>query len=135
MTDIDESMEYVKDFYTCMDGEGLDREDIGRHFRNVYGLAYQKLNGYAVHNTEVLLFVMGFQGGTVHQVAKYLETTTDDILYADNERMQDLMRKAQKLGRSRKLSEEKMSEAIFGAGNHDFNPESAVLPVLVLAAE
>jgi len=46
-------------------------------------------------NTTVLMFIMGFQGGTVHQCAKHLNTTTDDILNATSERMEDLMREAQ----------------------------------------
>jgi hypothetical protein len=47
-------------------------------------------------NTEILLFICGYQGGTVHQLASSLGTTADDILNADYDKMQSLMRQAQK---------------------------------------
>lgn len=56
------------------------------------------MNGY-VPNTLALCFALGWQGGTVHQVAKELETTVDVILVADDERMAELLRKAQAKGR------------------------------------
>jgi len=55
-----------------------------------YGLR-QKLS-----NAEILMFVRGWQGGTIHQIADELETTVYDIADADYDRMQDLMRLAQK---------------------------------------
>lgn len=48
-----------------------------------------------IQNMMILMFIMGFQGGTVHQCAEYLGTTTDDILSATPGRMEDLMRQAQ----------------------------------------
>lgn len=46
-------------------------------------------------NTHVLCFVLGWQGGTIHQVAKLLGVTTSDICNADYDRMGDLCRMAQ----------------------------------------
>jgi len=46
-------------------------------------------------NTEILMFVRGWQGGTVDQIAAELGVTTLDIINADYDRMQDLMRLAQ----------------------------------------
>jgi hypothetical protein len=46
-------------------------------------------------NTEILCFVLGWQGGTVHQTAERLGVTTDDILNATPERMRELCRLAQ----------------------------------------
>jgi hypothetical protein len=48
-----------------------------------------------MYNTEVLCFVLGWQGGTVHQIAEVLNVTTDAILSADWETMQWLCRLAQ----------------------------------------
>jgi len=48
-------------------------------------------------NTEILCFVLGWQGGTVHQVAQCLMVTTDTILKADANVMHDLCRTAQKV--------------------------------------
>ena len=52
-----------------------------------------------VSNTVVLMFILGWQGGTIHQVAKELNVTTDDILFADHEKMGTLMRIAQQKGK------------------------------------
>jgi phenylacetate-coenzyme A ligase PaaK-like adenylate-forming protein len=49
----------------------------------------------AVPNSVVLMFVRGWQGGTIHQIAAELGVTVQDILVADLDRMQDLMRLAQ----------------------------------------
>ena len=49
----------------------------------------------AVPNSIVLMFIFGWQGGTVHQVAETLNVSVLDILNADFDRMQDLMRMAQ----------------------------------------
>ena len=50
----------------------------------------------SVTNLVALQFAIGYQGGTVHQMAKALRVNTDDILNADDERMGDLLRLAQK---------------------------------------
>ena len=50
----------------------------------------------SVTNLVALQFAMGYQGGTIHQMAKALGVNTDDILDADDERMGDLLRLAQK---------------------------------------
>jgi len=54
-----------------------------------------------VPNTTALIFAMGYQGGTVHQVAADLGVTTSDILNADADRMGDLLRLAQAYRNSR----------------------------------
>lgn len=46
-------------------------------------------------NTEVLLFILGYQGGTIHQLAKELGVKDTTILNADYEIMQGLCRLAQ----------------------------------------
>jgi len=46
-------------------------------------------------NTEILIFITGKQGGTVHQIAEKLGVTASDIINADYERMQQLCRAAQ----------------------------------------
>ncbi len=46
-------------------------------------------------NTEILCFVLGWQGGTIHQVSRTLSVPSDDILNADAERMRGLCRMAQ----------------------------------------
>ena len=47
-------------------------------------------------NTEILIFIVGWQGGTVHQLAQHLGVATRVILDANYDEMQDLMRLAQK---------------------------------------
>ncbi|HEX4283687.1 MAG TPA: hypothetical protein VHZ28_01255, partial [Terracidiphilus sp.] len=47
-------------------------------------------------NTEILCFIVGWQGGTLHQLAEKLGVSTNEILHADYDQMQDLMRLAQK---------------------------------------
>lgn len=49
----------------------------------------------AVPNSVVLMFVRGWQGGTIHQIARELDTTPTDIETADLDRMGVLMRLAQ----------------------------------------
>lgn len=49
----------------------------------------------AVTNLVALQFAMGYQGGTIHQMAEALRVSTDDILNADDDRMGELLRKAQ----------------------------------------
>lgn len=51
-------------------------------------------------NLEILCFVLGQQGGTVHQVARDLSVTANEILEADYEKMQELCRAAQKVKRN-----------------------------------
>ena len=47
--------------------------------------------------TEILCFVLGWQGGTVHQVARALDVTTSHVLEATYDDMQDLCRQAQRV--------------------------------------
>lgn len=47
-------------------------------------------------NTEILCYVLGWQGGTVYEVAKVIGTSPDSILNADDERLRFLCRLAQK---------------------------------------
>lgn len=54
-----------------------------------------------ISNLTILMFLMGYQGGTIHQCAEYLQTTTYDILNANKERMECLMRVAQLIGAKR----------------------------------
>lgn len=68
----------------------------------------QNMAGGSLTNTAVLCFILGWQGGTVHQVADALGVTRDDILTASYTRMGELARKAQAVCRkgwedSRKL--------------------------------
>lgn len=58
-----------------------------------FGLSEKALG--AMPNTHVLCFVLGWQGGTIHQVAAALGVTTQSILDADYDIMGELCRKAQ----------------------------------------
>ena len=49
----------------------------------------------SVTNLVALQFAMGYQGGTIYQMAEALRVSTGDILNADDERMGELLRKAQ----------------------------------------
>ena len=49
----------------------------------------------AVPNSIVLMFILGWQGGTIHQVAETLGVSVADIQNADYLRMEELMRLAQ----------------------------------------
>lgn len=49
----------------------------------------------AVPNAVVLMFILGWQGGTIHQVAEKLGVKASDIHTADYARMDELMRQAQ----------------------------------------
>lgn len=51
----------------------------------------------AVSNLTALIFAMGRQGGTVHDVASALGIKTSDILEADENKMEDYLRMAQRL--------------------------------------
>ena len=46
-------------------------------------------------NTQILAFILGYQGGTVHQIAYELGVTTEAVIDADDNMMQILCRKAQ----------------------------------------
>src|SRR5690606_34632921 len=46
-------------------------------------------------NTEVLMFITGWQGGTIHQLSKHLGVSNEEIIDADYDKMQILMRLAQ----------------------------------------
>lgn len=50
-----------------------------------------------VSNLTALIFTMGRQGGTIHQVATDLGLSPSDILEADEEKMEDYLRMAQRL--------------------------------------
>ena len=46
-------------------------------------------------NTQILAFILGYQGGTVHQIAAELKVTVAEVLDADDKAMQVLCRNAQ----------------------------------------
>ena len=48
-------------------------------------------------NTQILCFVLGWQGGTVHQVADALKIEPNWVLMADDNYMQILCRRAQQV--------------------------------------
>lgn len=52
-----------------------------------------------ISNAEILMFILGWQGGTIHDVATALGVSAYSIADADYEKMQDLMRSAQKIRR------------------------------------
>lgn len=53
-------------------------------------------------NCEILCFVLGYQGGTVYQLAAELDEPANALLNAGYEEMQRLCRKAQKVRYGRK---------------------------------
>lgn len=57
----------------------------------------------ALPNLQVLCFVLGYQGGTLHQIANELGIAASDILDADYDQMGELCRKAQKLRSDREV--------------------------------
>lgn len=57
-----------------------------------------------ITNTEILMFICGWQGGTLKQLAKFLKISEKDILEADYDRMQILCRKAQEKRNERDFS-------------------------------
>lgn len=64
----------------------------------IYGSQYDRRKQppkQIMSNTAILCFVLGWQGGTIHQVAREIGSTTGEILDADYEAMGDLCRKAQ----------------------------------------
>jgi len=69
-----------------------------------------------VPNTTALIFAMGYQGGTVHQVAADLGVTTSDILNADEERMGELLRLAQAFRNKRASHSDVVERVIESAG-------------------
>ena len=52
-------------------------------------------------NVEVLCFVLGWQGGTVHQVADELGVKVDEVLRADHKQMHHWCRMAQHIRKQR----------------------------------
>lgn len=54
-------------------------------------------------NTEILCWILGWQGGTLQQVSNELETTETVILAAEGECLRDLCRRAQLICRRRIL--------------------------------
>lgn len=48
-------------------------------------------------NTHILAFMLGYQGGTVHQIAQELGVETAYIIDATDGEMENLMRKAQRI--------------------------------------
>lgn len=58
-------------------------------------LVMEARRGQVVGNATVLMFVRGWQGGTIHQIASELDTTPEFILNADYDAMAVLMRSAQ----------------------------------------
>lgn len=54
-----------------------------------------------ISNLSALCFAMGHQGGTISQVARDLDVKTSDILEADENRMEDLLRLAQAYSRKK----------------------------------
>lgn len=58
-------------------------------------------------NTEVLIFVMGHQGGTVHQVADALGIPASGIINAGREEMENLCRAAQYWRKRQEIMERK----------------------------
>ncbi len=52
--------------------------------------------GFTVPNSVVLMFVRGWQGGTIHQIAAELSTTPEAITNASMDEMGVLMREAQR---------------------------------------
>lgn len=82
----------------AMHGHGggiMEREKMKRAI-NAYNSAQPSLS-----NTEILCFILGWQGGTVHQVVEMLnnftgnQLTAADIIDATPEEMRVLMRDAQ----------------------------------------
>ena len=57
----------------------------------------QKRSISTLSNTEILCFVLGWQGGTVHQVAEILHVEIAAILDADHDQMHTLCRAAQQV--------------------------------------
>lgn len=57
-----------------------------------------------IPNVTVLMFIMGFQGGTVHQCAKHLGLSVPEIINATPEMMENFMRLAQKIRNERNVS-------------------------------
>jgi len=56
----------------------------------------QEVRSPRISNTEILMFIVGWQGGTLKQLASHLKVAEDEILSADYAKMQDLMRLAQR---------------------------------------
>ncbi len=100
------------------------------------------LNAAQITNTEILQFICGWQGGTIHQLVNALNSvkhpfvrfdkpiTDTEILEADYDRMQDLMRQAQMVRISKEIeiakppqmeteaSVKQMKDPYFNHGEH-----------------
>lgn len=64
--------------------------------RQIHGSQYdRRKQRQNMSNTAILCFVLGWQGGTIYQVAKEIGCKTDEILDADYEAIGELCRKAQ----------------------------------------
>ena len=57
--------------------------------------AVNNMSHQTVGNTEILMFIIGWQGGTIHQLADAMGVPTWRIMNATYDDMQDLMRLAQ----------------------------------------
>jgi hypothetical protein len=53
------------------------------------------INNNCVTNTEILCFILGWQGGTIHQVGAALNCSCDRILHAQADDFRMLCRDAQ----------------------------------------
>ena len=58
---------------------------------------FASIHAGTINLTLALCFIMGWQGGTVHQVSAALQVSLNDILEADDEKAGQLCRKAQAL--------------------------------------
>ena len=69
---------------------------MGHTLNQKHHVGKNKMSQYnAVPNSIVLMFILGWQGGTIHQVAETLGVSVADIQNADYLRMEELMRLAQ----------------------------------------
>lgn len=57
--------------------------------------AVKKMSIQSISNTEILMFILGWQGGTIHQLADAMGVPNWRIMNATYDDMQDLMRLAQ----------------------------------------
>lgn len=73
----------------------IQEMELEENYRQIYREA---LLG-RIHLTHALCFILGWQGGTVHQVAAELGVNICEILNADHEQAGDLCRKAQQVKR------------------------------------
>lgn len=79
-----------------------------------------------ISNTEILCFILGWQGGTVHQVAEALGVASELILNADYMLMQHLMRKAQ-IARSETVLPHEVEQALQTLTADNWHTEERVI--------